>query len=185
MRPPAKGQGGAGGLKIPSFDASLPTEKGRVSNYDPNKKMYTREHEEKRLNKKEGAPRQRGAVFEEDERVRGRKPKRKESAQQKMEPIKIEHAIMTAELISIKDLSEKLGKPASAIIKKLFLLGIMATINNEIDYDTAALVATDFGIELEQKIAKTFEETLTDAAVQGSEEDVCERPPVVTIMGHR
>lgn len=184
MRPPAKGQGGAGGLKIPSFDASLPTEKGRVSNYDPNKKMYTREHEEKRLNKKEGAPRQRGAVFEEDERVRGRKPKRKESAQQKMEPIKIEHAIMTAELISIKDLSEKLGKPASAIIKKLFLLGIMATINNEIDYDTAALVATDFGIELEQKIAKTFEETLTDAAVQGSEEDVCERPPVVTIMGH-
>ena len=87
-----------------------------MSNYDPNKKMYTREHEEKRLNKKEGAPRQRGAVFEEDERVRGRKPKRKESAQQKMEPIKIEHAIMTAELISIKDLSEKLGKPASAII---------------------------------------------------------------------
>ncbi|PWM00665.1 MAG: translation initiation factor IF-2, partial [Selenomonadales bacterium] len=52
------------------------------------------------------------------------------------------------------------------------------------DSDTAALVATDFGIELEQKIAKTFEETLTDAAVQGSEEDVCERPPVVTIMGH-
>ena len=186
----AQAQGGRpqsrpqGGLKIPAFDASLPTEKGRVSNYDPNKKQYSREHEEKRLNKREGAPRQRGAVFEEDERIRSRKPKRKESAQQKMEPIKIEHAVMTTELISIKDLSEKLGKPATAIIKKLFLLGIMATINNEIDYDTAALVATDFGIDLEQKIAKTFEETLTDAAVQDGEEDTFERPPVVTIMGH-
>jgi len=162
----------------------LPTEKGRVSNYDPNKKLYSREHEERRQNKKEGAPRQRGAVFEEDERIRSRKPKRKESAQQKMEPIKIEHAVMTTELISIKDLSEKLGKPASAIIKKLFLLGIMATINNEIDYDTAALVATDFGIDLEQKIAKTFEETLTDNDAQDEEGDTQERPPVVTIMGH-
>ena len=188
MRPQPQGrtQGGRGqgALKIPAFDASLPTEKGRVSNYDPNKKLYSREHEERRQNKKEGAPRQRGAVFEEDERIRSRKPKRKESAQQKMEPIKIEHAVMTTELISIKDLSEKLGKPASAIIKKLFLLGIMATINNEIDYDTAALVATDFGIDLEQKIAKTFEETLTDNDAQDEEGDTQERPPVVTIMGH-
>ncbi len=188
MRPQPQGRAqggrGQGALKIPAFDASLPTEKGRVSNYDPNKKLYSREHEERRQNKKEGAPRQRGAVFEEDERIRSRKPKRKESAQQKMEPIKIEHAVMTTELISIKDLSEKLGKPASAIIKKLFLLGIMATINNEIDYDTAALVATDFGIDLEQKIAKTFEETLTDNDAQDEEGDTQERPPVVTIMGH-
>ena len=170
------------GLKIPAFDASLPTEKGRVSNYDPNKKLYSREHEEKRQNK--SAPRQRGAAFDDDERIRGRKPKRKESAQQKMEPIKIEHAVMTTELISIKDLSEKLGKPASAIIKKLFLLGIMATINNEIDYDTAALVATDFGIDLELKIAKTYEETLTDNDAETEEDNTEDRPPVVTIMGH-
>lgn len=185
-QPQGKSQGGRGqgALKIPAFDASLPTEKGRVSNYDPNKKLYSREHEERRQNKKEGAPRQRGAIFDDDERIRSRKPKRKESAQQKMEPIKIEHAVMTTELISIKDLSEKLGKPATDIIKKLFLLGIMATINNEIDYDTAALVATDFGIDLEQKIAKTFEETLTDIDAQDEEGDTLERPPVVTIMGH-
>lgn len=166
----------------PIFDA--PIEKERVSNYDPNKKLYrnNRDNEKKVLNKKELA-RQQNNRFGDDDGWRGKK-KKKESAQSKMEPIKIEHAVMTAEEISIKDLSEKLGKPAADIIKKLFMLGIMATINNDIDYDTAALVATDYGIDLELKIAKTFEETMTDADEESEADNNEERPPIVTIMGH-
>lgn len=159
-------------------------EKERVSNYDPNKKMYrnTRDNEKKTPNKRDLA-RQQSRMGVDDDVWRGKK-KKKESAQSKMEPIKIEYAVMTTEEISIKDLSEKLGKPAADIIKKLFMLGIMATINNEVDYDTAALVATDYGIELEQKIAKTFEETMTDADEESEGDNNEERPPIVTIMGH-
>ena len=65
------------------------------------------------------------------------------------EPVKIEKAVLTTEMITVKDLSEKIGKPAAEIIKKLFILGIMATINQEIDYDTCSLIAADYGIELE------------------------------------
>jgi len=166
----------------PIFDA--PIEKERVSNYDPNKKLYrnNRDNEKKVLNKKEIA-RQQNNRFGDDDVWRGKK-KKKESVQSKMEPIKIEHAIMTAEEISIKDLSEKLGKPAADIIKKLFMLGIMATINNDIDYETAALVATDYGIDLELKVAKSFEETMTDADEETEGDNNEERAPIVTIMGH-
>ena len=97
----------------------------------------------------------------------------------------IEKAVITTEMISVKDLSEKIGKPAAEIIKKLFMLGIMATINQEIDFDTCELIASDYGIELEQKLAKTFEEVLSDTADDtDAPESLVERPPVVTIMGH-
>ena len=65
------------------------------------------------------------------------------------------------------------------------MLGIMATINQEIDFDTCELIASDYGIELEQKLAKTFEEVLSDTADDtDAPESLVERPPVVTIMGH-
>jgi translation initiation factor IF-2 len=102
------------------------------------------------------------------------------------EPVVIEKAVITTETITVKDLSEKIGKPASEIIKKLFLLGMPTTINQEIDFDTCELVASDFGIELELKVAKTFEEVLSDSAATESDADelLKPRPPVVTIMGH-
>lgn len=71
------------------------------------------------------------------------------------------------------------------IIKKLFILGIMATINQEIDYDTCSLIAADYGIELELNIAKTAEDVLNESVEEAdSEENLVPRPPVVTIMGH-
>jgi len=95
----------------------------------------------------------------------------------------IENAVITTENVSVKTLSEKTGKPVTEIIKKLMLLGIMATINSTIDYGTAELVADELGVKLEQKIEKTYEEQLKESSNVMSENAI-KRPPVVTVMGH-
>ena len=120
-----------------------------------------------------------------DDLIRGGKRSRvkKPSAQQMMAPIKIETAYMAGDTIVVRDLCEKIGKTSGEIIKKLFLLGIMATINQELDYDTASLVASEFGVTLEMKLDKTAEDALSAENVEDSEEDLITRPPVVTIMG--
>ena len=167
-------------------------EKERVSNYDPNKKQYIRQHDPERVAKsrkqlaKESANMNGGM---DDEVVRGgkraRAGKKQPSAQQMMAPIHIDKAYMTAEHITVKDLTERIGKPAGEILKKLFLLGIMANINSELDFDTASLVCTEFGVELEMKLDRTAEDALTEETVAEDTEDQLQpRPPVITIMGH-
>ena len=165
----------------------MPTvEKERVSNYDPNKKLRQRQHDPEHQpvkNRKQLA--KDSGLRMDDDVVRGRRKKGKQvSAQQMMAPIKIETAYMTAETITVRDLTERIGKPAGEIIKKLMLLGIMATINQELDYDTASLVASEFGVTLEMKLDKTAEDALSAENVEDSDEQLQPRPPVVTIMGH-
>ena len=83
---------------------------------------------------------------------------------------------MTAETITVRDLTERIGKPAGEIIKKLMLLGIMATINQELDFDTASLVASEFGVTLEMKLDKTAEDALSAENVEDSEEEAGHAP---------
>ena len=64
------------------------------------------------------------------------------------------------------------------------MLGVMANINSELDFDTASLVCADFGVELEKNIAKTAEDVLIDTDFEDAEAELMSRPPVVTIMGH-
>ncbi len=160
-------------------------EKERVSNYDPNKKQYVRQNDPERAANRNNRRRDSGMMNGgmDDEFVRGKK-KKKAAQKTFIEPVKIEKAVMTAETITVRDLTERIGKPAGEIIKKLMMLGIIATINNELDYDTASLVASEFGVELELKLHETAEDALEKEDVEDAETDLVPRPPVVTIMGH-
>ncbi len=186
---PAGGAGrpmGGAGRPGKGTEIAPALEKERVSNYDPNKKNYVRQHDPERVarNRKQMARESFNGM--DDDVVRGgrRARAKKPSAQQMMAPIRIEKAFMTAETITVKDLTERIGKPSGDILKKLLLLGIMANINSELDFDTASLVCTEFGVELELNLAKTAEDVLTETDVTDTEEDLEMRSPVITIMGH-
>ena len=177
--------GARGGFGRRMSDLTPSVEKERVSNYDPNKKQYVRQNDPERAARtrrnNKGVNLSGGL---DDEFVRGKRKKKQQASAPRPEPVKIEKAFMTAETITVRDLSERIGKPAGEIIKKLMMLGIIATINNELDFDTAQLVCSEFGVELEMKLAETAEDALKNEDVEDSEEDLLPRPPVVTIMGH-
>ena len=180
---------GMGGARQRAAELAVPMEKERVSNYDPNKKNYVRQHDPEHVSKgrkQQQSSRNNHFNGYDDEVIRGGKRARakKPSAQQMMAPIKIETAYMAGDTITVRDLTEKIGKSASEIIKKLFLLGNMATINSEIDFDTAQLVCSDFEITLERKQEQTAEAALVAEDFDDAEENLQPRPPVVTIMGH-
>lgn len=109
--------------------------------------------------------------------------KKKKEVQTVVAP-QVTHAVLTSREITVKDLSEKIGKPVTEIVKNLMLLGVMATINSTIDFDTCELVATELGVTLELKPDKTFEEQLLDKSAEDDDKNMVKRPPVVTVMGH-
>ncbi len=179
--------GGMGRPKPAAPEMAPAMGKERVSNYDPNKKNYVRQHDPEHVarNRKQ-LSRDAGYSGYDDDVIRGGKKSRqkKPSAQQMMAPIKIETAYMSGDTIIVRDLCEKIGKTSGEIIKKLFLLGNMATINSEIDFDTASLVCADFEITLEKKAEQTAEDQLIAEDFEDTDENLMSRPPVVTIMGH-
>ncbi|MBE5757387.1 MAG: translation initiation factor IF-2 [Clostridiales bacterium] len=95
----------------------------------------------------------------------------------------IDRAVIDTDNLTVKILSEKIGKPAVDIIKKFMMLGMMPNINSVIDYATAELVATEFGVTLEKKVGKNFEEQLQEM-FENQSNNTEVRPPVVTVMGH-
>ena len=170
-----------------TFDAStLAKNNNRTA---PKKK--TQEHSgegKKALNKK--ALMMRGYTgsndMDENDVVRKHSKKSKEEATVQRVVQKIEHAVITTDNLTVKILAETIGKSVPELMGKFLLLGMMVNINSNIDYESAELVASEFGITLEKKVEKTFEEKLADsfAEVVDEEQDLVKRPAVVTVMGH-
>ncbi len=114
-------------------------------------------------------------------RVRVKPKKQKEYVAP--EKVNIDHAVITTDNLTVKLLSEKIGKPSVDIIKKFMMLGMMPNINSVIDFQTAELVAAEFGVTLEQKIEKNYEEKLQEM-ISNQSNNISNRPPIVTVMGH-
>ena len=114
-------------------------------------------------------------------KIKGKKAKQQETI---VAPA-IDHAVITTDNLTVKLLAEKIGKPVVEIIKKFMILGNMVNINSQIDFDSAELIASEFGVTLEQKLEKTAEEQLSDIKnINDDEKDLIKRPPVVTVLGH-
>ena len=114
---------------------------------------------------------------------RGKKRKTQNSQDRTKQKIFKLTEIEIPESITVKDLAAEMKKTTADVIKKLLGYGIMATINQEVDYDTAYLVAQEFGITAKKKEIVTDEDILFDDS-EDKEEELVERPPVIVVMGH-
>ena len=117
--------------------------------------------------------------------ARGRKNKKKikndeERTKQKIFELK---EITIPETISVKDFAAEIKKTSGEVLKKLMGYGIMATLNNDIDFDTAFLIAEEFGIKAIKKEVVTEEDILFDES-EDRPEELKARPPVIVVMGH-
>lgn len=118
----------------------------------------------------------------------GMRSGRKETEAERLARIAEERAkkhitIQVPDEITVGDLALKLKVTASEVIKKLFAYGIMASINEVIDYDTAEIVATELGAKVEKEVVVTIEEKIIDDSVD-ADENLEPRSPVVCVMGH-
>lgn len=110
---------------------------------------------------------------------------KKNNRQEKNMKAKNESRIEIPETVNVKTFADKLGESPNSVIGKLIGLGIMAGLNDQIDFDTANLVAMDFGKEIfKEEAYDALEEQSYDLDYEDKPEDLVERPPVVSVMGH-
>ncbi len=158
-------------------------------NFSKKKQGGENKYEDKRALNKRALIKNQVDVDDFDENKSGYRkfrPVKKAKEKSEVNVIKIEKAVINTEIIPLKVLSEKIGITAAEITKRLFKEGIMKTINDSIDFDTAAFIADDIGVELELKLDKTAEDVLSEG-FEGAPDDagmLVKRPPVVTVMGH-
>lgn len=115
--------------------------------------------------------------------------RRQEEQQQKMRKLQQEAArkapvkVEIPDEITVGELASRMKKTAAEVIKKLMMDGIFASVNDTIDFDTAAIVAEELGCKVEKEVVVTIEEKLIDTT-EDKEEDLEDRAPVIVVMGH-
>ena len=115
--------------------------------------------------------------------------KRRQEERDKMQKLQLEIAkkqqlkVMIPDEINVGELASRMKKSAGEVIKRLIKLGVFASVSDVVDYDTAALVAMEFGCKVEKEVVVTVEEKLIDDH-EDSEEELVGRAPVVVVMGH-
>ena len=115
--------------------------------------------------------------------------RRRETEAEKLQRIQLEKArkaqlkVMIPDEITVSELATRLKKSAAEVIKKFMMMGEMHTVNDVVDFDTAALVAEEFHAKVEHEVHVSIEERLFEVE-EDNEADLVERPPVVVVMGH-
>ncbi len=123
--------------------------------------------------------------YNDDGKKKKQRNRRNEKVQEKYIPPKaVLTSITIPESLTVKDLAESLKKTSTDIIKKLMAYGVMATLNNEVDFETATVIAEEYGVKTEKAIQVSEEDILFDDNEVQDETNLQQRPPVVVVMGH-
>ena len=154
-----------------------------LSKYDEKLDTFVQENERdlrgtnnQKLKKQQNQTRQESS-FKQKGKVKGQKPA------QKQPPVKQVLNVQIPDEIMVSDLAAMLKITVGDLIKRLFMLGMMVTANQTIDYDTAAIVADELGAIVSKEVVVTIEEKLFDEA-EDTEDQLITRAPVVCVMGH-
>mgnify|MGYP002716416947 CR=1 FL=1 len=162
--------------------------KFKSSQNEENKKQNTQNNHQKQQNKKDNNQNKSNSKKKNNKNSKNNKNNKnnnkgknnKSAAEPKEMPSKITYE----EGITVGELADKLNIESSGIIKKLFLLGIVANINQSLDEETLELIADDYGVEIEKEVVVNEEDLTTYFDDEEDDPDAIERPAVVTIMGH-
>lgn len=156
--------------------------KPEVIQKDVSRKSYAQRQKQQERDKRRAEhereqqrERQRALALERKQRLEAR-------AEKELKDTQISKVILP-ENLTVKELAEAFKKTTADVIMKLMELGVMATINQEVDFDTATIIAGEFDIETEKLVVVSEEDILFDDTPD-KEEDLEPRPPVVVVMGH-
>ena len=149
------------------MDTLVPQQAGRFGNQQTKQKLVKKDQRGKQFGNKRRQ--------EEQEKMK----RLEQQAQIKKAPLKV----LIPDEISVGELASRLKKTAAEVIKQLMKLGILASVSQNVDYDTASLVAMELGAIPEKEVVVTIEERLFDER-EDSAEELVERAPVVVVMGH-